>query len=283
MRGLLRWLVGAFAVVVPGMALALECGETDIPCQVPGGEYFVALPEDAEPTGLVIWLHGFNGSGARAAANAGFTRNFRAAGLAFVAPHGRGTDATGTKRRDWGVRDGHPPVRDDLQFLAAVLEDAQSRQGLRGAPVLLAGFSRGGSMAWDAACAMPERFDGVAAVAGGFWEPFRATCTGPVHLFHTHGFKDRMVPLEGRQVTWAGRDYHQGNILKGLDIWRATNGCMGAAEQNKMGATLWEKRWTGCAQGSITLQLSTGGHGIPKGWSGRVMEWFAALPGVASQ
>lgn len=265
------------ALPVPGFAQTPDCGTADTPCQLDGGDYFLSLPDSGEVRAIVLWLHGYGGSGARAAANTGFTRNFHEAGFAFVAPHGQAFWPDGKDRRDWGVRDGFAAPRDDAAFLLAVLDDAAARLDLIDAPVLLAGFSRGGSMAWDLACAQPGRLAGVAPVSGGFWEPMATECAGPVHLFHTHGFSDRMVPLEGRKATWQGHEFHQGSIFKGLDVWREVNGCMLAADQSDAGDAIWEKRWTGCAAGSITLQIVPGGHGIPRGWSSRVIEWFATL------
>ena len=55
-------------------------------------------------------------------------------------------------------------------------------------------------MVWDVACLRPETAAGYASIAGGFWKPGSTECAGPVHLFHTHGFSDRIVPLEGRAI-----------------------------------------------------------------------------------
>ncbi|MEX0284288.1 MAG: PHB depolymerase family esterase [Paracoccaceae bacterium] len=269
-------LAAAIGLAYGSPVVANACGTGEQACEVADGSYFVAMPE-GEPTGLVLWLHGAGGSGSKAAANEGFTRNFREAGLVFVAPQGEQVWPNGKVMRDWSVADGIDDSRDDVAFLSAVVADAVNRFELEGKPLLLAGFSRGGSMAWDLACARPDLFDAVAPVAGGFWEPMERDCAAPVHIFHTHGFSDRMVPLEGRQGTWQGFHFHQGNILKGLDIWRETNGCLGAADEHASEEGLWQKRWTGCAGGSITLQITPRGHGIPKGWSGRVLEWFDSV------
>jgi polyhydroxybutyrate depolymerase len=279
--GLTGWASVGAVLILAGPVTAQGCGEVGNPCKVDGGKYFVAAPE--APTGIVLWLHGHGGSGAKAVKNAGFTRNFRARGLAFVAPDGQPEPFDNGKPLDWGVRDGRVAPRDDIAFLTAVLDDAQTRMGLGQAPVLLAGFSRGASMAWDLACAKPERFTGVAAVAGGFWGPMTTDCAGPINLFHTHGFADRTVPLEGRWGTFHGFKYHQGNIFTGLDVWRRENGCAGAADQSLTEDGPWQKRWTGCDAGSITLQLWPGGHGIPKGWSGRALDWFETLRAASSE
>ncbi len=252
-----------------------DCGNAT-PCTLDNGFYHAALPEVTIDAPVVLWLHGYGGRAERAARPRGMALRFIRAGFVFVAPQGI-PDPGQPDRRDWNVRDGHDRRRDDVGFLSAVLDDVAARFGTNPDRVLLAGFSRGASMAWDYACATPDRIAGLAAVAGGFWEPMRPDCAGPVQLFHTHGFKDRMVPLEGRKVTWNNRSFHQGNIMKGLDIWRETNGCTGAADKSTVVGSTWEKRWTNCDSGSIRLRITPKGHGIPKGWSQDVLDWFGDI------
>ena len=85
--------------------------------------------------------------------------------------------------------------RDDV----AEGHDAAAR-GVDRSRVLLAGFSRGGSMVWDVACHAPVTARAYAPVAGAFWEPLPASCQGGADLFQTHGWADRVIPLEGRSV-----------------------------------------------------------------------------------
>ena len=255
-------------------ATAADCGTRESPCEVDSGKYFVALPEDAEIKGSVIWLHGAAGSGAKAASG-GFAKRFTGRGYALIAPQG---DISMLSHSDWSVNDGVAWPRDDVAYLNAVRADAVRRFGLDPDRVLLAGFSRGGSMVWDVACRDPEFARGFAAVAGSFWEPMVEICPAPIHLRHTHGFGDRLVPFEGRKGEYQGYNFEQGDLMKGINVWRRVNGCMGSAENDAKDETLWQKRWAECDAGSITLTLTAKGHGIPKGWTDRVLDWFEALP-----
>lgn len=184
----------------------------------------------------------------------------------------------GDDKLDWGVADGHEWKRDDLAFIKSVRADALERFGFDPSRVLVAGFSRGGSMVWDLACQGPELAKGFAAVAGAFWEPMVTDCASPVHLFHTHGLKDRMVPFEGRNLNWEGIDFIQGNVMKGVDVWRRENGCMGSARNHFDDDVFMEKNWSECSMGSIRVRLTKGGHGVPDGWRETVLDWFEALP-----
>lgn len=252
-------------------AFGQDCGDAETPCSLPNGEYHIAVPEtstDKKP-GIFVFLHGSGGTGAAGIKNKGFVERVNARGYALLTPSGM--------NRDWSVYDGLPDDRDDVAFLREVIDDASERFGLNREAVLMTGFSRGGSMVWDLACAAPDTAKAYAASAGGFWEPMIPSCKTAVHLRHSHGFKDRMVPFEGRKGIWRGRAFHQGGILKGLDIWREANDCFSSAENSIAEGNRWTKTWNNCKAGSITLEVWDGGHGIPKGWSNDTIDWFEAL------
>ena len=253
------------------MVLAEDCGGPDTPCSIEGGNYHIATPQlsAGEQAGIFMFLHGSGGTGAAGVRNKGFVERVTSRGYALLTP-------TGLKK-DWSVYDGLPDSRDDVAFLRAVIADAVERFNLDSGNVVMTGFSRGGSMVWDVACAAPDTATAYAASAGGFWEPMKPTCKGPVHLRHSHGFGDRMVPLEGRQGVWRGQAFHQGNILKGFDIWREANGCVGRADRSDPDVDRWTKFWDSCDAGSLVLQIWDGGHGLPSGWSADVIDWFENL------
>ena len=260
----------------PASAAAEACGGPDVPCTVEGGEYHAALPPDAENPPAVIWLHGYARSGKAMIQKAGYVEPFTARGYAVIMPNGQPWAASG--KLDWGVVDGFEWARSDIAFIRAVRADAIARFGLDPARILIAGFSRGGSMTWDLACLATETGKAFAAVAGAFWEPMATDCASPVHLFHTHGFNDRLVPFEGRKGVFQGYDFVQGNVMKGIDVLRRENGCMGSAQNSFGDNGSMQKDWSECTAGSIRLRLTTGGHGVPKGWRDDVLDWFEALP-----
>ncbi|MDC1198901.1 polyhydroxybutyrate depolymerase [bacterium] len=247
-----------------------------MPCEVEGGEYYAAVPEAVNAPPGVIWLHGYARSGKAMIQKPAYVDPFVRRGFAVIMPSGQ--PFPGIKELDWGVTDGYNWARDDVAFLKAVHTDAVARFGLDQTRILIAGFSRGGSMVWDVACQAPELAKGFAAVAGAFWEPIPVECAEPAHLFHTHGFKDRMVPFEGREMSWEGIDFTQGNVMKGIDVWRRKNECMSSAKNSFGDDGSMQKDWKECVAGSIRLRLTKGGHGIPKGWREAVLDWFEALP-----
>jgi polyhydroxybutyrate depolymerase len=186
-------LFGLLLILHVPAAAAEPCGRPDAECRVQQGFYRLALPEATEgPVPALVFLHGWGQSAATVMRNEAMLAALAARGYALIAPEGipRPTH----ENRDWSVRDGDPTARDDVAFLTEVLDDA-ARHGVARDRVLMAGFSRGGSMVWDVACHAPGTARAYSPVAGAFWEPMPDGCAGPVDLFHTHGWSDRVVPL----------------------------------------------------------------------------------------
>lgn len=272
--------------MIPCLLLALSataaawsndaCGDAAAPCAVDDGVYYAALPEMPAGAPAVLWLYGFGGSGEKALANTGFVDRFTERGYAMILPEALPFQGDGP--RAWGVRDGWTDRRDDVAYLRTVLDDAAARFGLDRSRVLVAGFSVGGSMVWDFACLAPDAAAAFAPVSGGFWEPMATECAAPVHMLHTHGFTDTVVPLEGRPIE--GHDFQgrQSDIFAGLQLWRRTLGCGTRADAAEADDRFWRKTWSTCAGGSLELVLHAGGHQIPQGWTAMALDWFEALP-----
>jgi len=225
----------------------------------------------------MVWLHGWGGSANGVMKNRAWVRKLTERGYALIAPDGRVTSKR-WKNKNWSVNDGNAYRRDDVAFLAEVVADAIARHGIDPDRVLLSGFSRGASMVWDAACRRPGLARAYAPVGGAFWEPMFRTCAGPVDLFHTHGWTDRTVPLEGRPLGHGAM--MQGDVFQSLALMRATDGCTNRQPDSAPidgAADIWQRSWSDCASGKrIDLMLHPGSHGVPKGWLDRALDWFEA-------
>jgi len=277
---LLRFAFAAMAsaplAVIAANVSAAECGGTEAPCTIQSGDYHYispTAPPSARGYPVVVMLHGWASSGKAALKNAKAVSPITARGYLFVAPN---AVHAASGKRDWSVRDGQAPRRDELAFLNDVLDDLQKRTTIDRDRLLLTGFSRGGSMVWNLACETPESFTAYAPVAGGFWDPLPESCAGPVRLFHTHGWGDATVPLEGRKLGNSG--LVQGNIFAGLHIWRETNLCASRpAEKRITNGDRWLRAWETCApDAEVRLILHPGGHSIPAGWADDALDWFEA-------
>lgn len=267
-----KWIAVA-AALIAAPALAAECGGTTL-CTVPLGQYAIALPAGAKgPVPVLLHLHGMGGKADAVIAN-DMTRDALARGYAMIAPQG---DQPGTRHpQNWSVSDRSTYPRDDTAFVRQVLDDAAARFPIDRARVLMSGFSRGGSMVWDIACKAPGMARAYAPVAGAFWDPLPSACAGPVDMLHTHGWTDRVVPLEGR--SFRDGSIVQGDVFAALFILRATDGCAKRQpETAPIEGNLWIRRWSDCEKGSITLVLHPEGHGVPGFWTARALDWFESL------
>ena len=276
MKVLIRTVFSVLSGVCASLPFAVSvtaqpCGGADTPCTVKDGSYHMRLPEQVIPSGIVVHLHGGGGTG-KGMLNSGLAGEALARGYVFVAPSGEHPENRWS--RDWSVKaDGMTFNRDDIAFLRDVLADVRQTVGLPDAPVLLAGFSRGGSMTWNMACYAPDFAEAYAPMAGAFWDALPEDCVAPVRLFHTHGWTDRTVPLEGRSFGAVV----QGDVWASLKVLRETNGCSKRQpERNSFDGEFWFRHWTDCDAGQIDLMLHKGGHGAPSGWANRVMDWFEA-------
>lgn len=265
-------LLMALALLAPGFVAAETCGGPDAPCELESGSYHFARPE-GEIKGTLLHLHG-GGATSKAVIKGAIARRALERGYAVIAP--QGWHPANRYQRNWSVKaKGTTFARDDMAFLRTVLAHVKAHHGVSPEPLLISGFSRGGSFVWDIACAAPEMARAYAPAAGAFWDDLPASCAGPVDLFHTHGWTDRVVPLEGRSFG-EGRVV-QGDVWASLFILRATNGC--ANRQPEAGSSeglRWWRHWSDCGAGRIDLMLHPGGHGVPKGWTDEALDWFEA-------
>lgn len=269
-------LAAVLAALLGWAGAAEACGTAESACTVQGGSYHIVLPEQPElpeeaqgPVPALVFLHGYGGSGAGILKNRDLVQSVTARGYALIAPDG--TMRGGGSRRSWVFRP-HWEGRDEAAFFADVLADAGQRFGVDASRALLAGFSSGAFMVNYLACSDPEYFAAYAPVSGSFWRPQPAACAGPVRLFHTHGWSDGVVPLEGRPL--GGGRFQQGDAFAGLELWRQTNACASHAPGARWQEGDFLMRSWDCAPGAdIRLALFPGGHRIPPGWADMVLDW----------
>lgn len=267
---MIRWLFAFLALATP---LYAGCGGPEEPCEVPLGEYYIALPASDAPVPAVIFLHGAGGKGVSATRMKTITDR----GYAAIGP--QGIKRPGSRfGSGWSFHPEREEIRDEMAFIREVIEDAVANHNVDPERILIAGFSIGGSMTSYLACEDPTLAKAFAPVAGGFWRPHPdlEACAGPVNLLHTHGWKDKTVPLEGRPL--GGGRIYQGDIWVTMQIWRTANGCAGMrADSFDINEDFWIRKWDTCDAGALAFALHQGGHGIPRGWANMALDWFETL------
>ncbi len=250
---------------LPGAGLACG-GETD--CMIGERSYRVLLPEGIDAPGAIVFAHGYRGSAAATMRN----RNLRALadrlGVALV--------AVKSYREDWRIP-GVPAMpstdgQEELAYFEALMADLAQRHGIDTGRLLMTGFSAGGMMTWQLACDRPEMFAGFAPIAGTFWAPVPQTCDGPsVHLFHTHGTSDRIVPLTGRPIA----STHQGSVPDALAMLRTLGKYEEAGAFDEDGLSC--ERHINPDGKVLEFCAHPGGHSMKVGYIERVWKRLEAL------
>lgn len=261
-------------VAICGMAHA-GCGDAEEACEVASGEYHITVPASEAPVPAVIFLHGAGGKGVSATRMKTITER----GYAAIGPQGK--KRPGSRfGASWAFHPDRAQFRDEPAFIREVIADAVANHNVDPDRIMIGGFSIGGSMTSYLACADPTLARAFAPVAGGFWRPHPEItgCAGPVNLLHTHGWKDKTVPLEGRPL--GGGRIFQGDIWVTMQIWRETNGCTGMrADSFDINDNFWVRKWDTCKTGALEFALHQGAHGIPRGWATMAIDWFESLDG----
>ncbi len=285
---LIGWAVkstAALAMMLWAQAGVAGCGASPEVCTIAAGSYHIERPAKADtPVPALVFLHGFGSSGAGTMGMRSMVDAALARGYAVIAPDGVPRAAPGDQTgRTWGFYPMRPGPRDEIAFLQAVRDDAVAHHGVDPGRVVLGGFSLGGAMTSYLACAVPDAFAAYVPVAGAFWYPLPEACVGPVHLFHTHGWSDNVVPLEGRilrggtSLTEPGA-IAQGDVWQAMQVWRAANGCRPNPATFAETGIFWRRKWEGCTSGhALEFALFASGHMVPDGWTDMALDWFEAL------
>jgi polyhydroxybutyrate depolymerase len=252
------------------------CVDNAASCKTSNGSYHIALPvKITAKTPVVIFLHGYGGSGKSMIKNRRVTKSLLQRGYAVIAPNG--LKRAGGRAASWNFHPDFHRGRNEADFMKEVIDDAVTRFDLDPTRVVLGGFSIGGSMTSYIACNTPSGFAAFAPVAGSFWRPHPTKCKQPVKLFHTHGWADKTVPLEGRKIT---EDFVQGDVFYALDLLRKTNKCeQPRADKITSDGDFMRRKWEQCDKDSaLEFSLFKGGHTVPKGWANMMLDWFEKLP-----
>lgn len=267
-----------FMTVIAGACASAKACDSQTPCMVDGGEYFVSLPQKwngRDPLPVVVFFHGYNGSADAVMADEPLVRALSDAGVALVAPQGQ-KDSRGV--RTWSFPRGQTLERDDFAFVERVRADIAARWPIDPARMLASGFSIGGSMVWYIACRTPKLFAGYAPIAGAFWSPEPDTCAEPVSLRHIHGMNDQTVPMKGR--TLRGGAMKQGDVMKNFATLKQVDACpVSPATTTKSGALTcetWPARTCGSGR-ELILCLHDGEHEIEAGWVLDGAKWLATI------
>ena len=232
---------------------AFACGP-DSDCPVGKRIYRIAMPEGWDGTSkvpAVIWSHGYRGSAEGVMRNLSMRELLSRAGFALIAAQG----VNGSWDLPYGPGSYDSDGAAEFAYFDAVIADVVANHSIDPDRIVASGFSAGGMMVWNLACARPAKFAGFVPYAGTFWLKPPETCAGPVRsLIHIHGTRDETVPLTGRQI----RETRQGKVEEAMGMYRK-HGDFGPSSYFRTGPLTCRNR--GNASGDLLqLCLFEGGH-----------------------
>lgn len=210
-------LRGLFILAFACMAQASAACGPDSNCPIGDRHYRIALPQDYDasaPVPAIVFAHGYRGSAQ------GVMRNRSLRGLA--SDLGAALIAVKSGDEGWAIPNAPRNLDTDgaaeFAYFDAVLSDAAARFAIDTDRIVATGFSAGGMMVWNLACARPDIFAGFVPIAGTYWLEPPQTCAGPAtSIVHIHGDRDTTVPLLGRPIG----PTKQGEVPQALEMYEA--------------------------------------------------------------
>ena len=232
------------------------------------GEYRVLPPPDWDgrrPIGAFLFVHGHRASAREMMNYRELAAAAHALGFLLVAPQGLG-DSWSTKGSPGEGR------RDEVAFLAGLLDDLGRRYPLDTRRIVASGFSQGGAVVWEFACRGDGRIRAFMPIAGVWWRPMPTECPAPRRpMLHIHGLADPVMPMEGRSL----RDrWRQGDVREAFATMRRLNACEAApvtAKRGELDCAFDES----CGSGrSLALCLHPGDHHTNPAWFRDLRDWL---------
>lgn len=221
-------------------------------------------PEPPAHPGLLIDLHSSGSNGFLEQATTGMLGHARDRGWIVAYP-----DALADGWHSYG----HDGGVDDVAFLAALIDRLRVTDRIDPGRVYVMGLSRGGMMAYRAACELASRVTAVAVVEGNMADETGSVAgagcrpSRPVSVLAIHGTADSAVPITG------GDGFAPFAAV--VRYWRRLDGCAGTPSTTGPSTST---TWT-CREGTqVTSLVVPGGH---HAWPGAPLEGLPWTPAGA--
>jgi len=241
---------------------AVATGDSSRTLSVDGRDrtYLLHVPpgyDGTKPLPLVLNLHGFGSSGQRQALYSRFPALADAEQFFVVSPDGAGQPQQWNIRRD-------PQLPDDVAFIRALLDTLEGELCVDRERVFAAGISNGAAFAQQLACAMPERFAAIAAVAALVY-PLACPTDQPIAVIAFHGTADTCVPFDGGPVTCGTARGVVPSVEDSALNWARHDQCNLTASRVRVSENVRSIAYSECAAETavVVFVIEGGGHTWP--------------------
>lgn len=205
-------------------------------------DYFVYAPrsvQNGEPAPMVLALHGGGANASRFADRMGLVNMAEKYGMILVVPQALGRPGAKRGGGSWNANSITPSGYaentgiNDIGFVDALLRSAQGTYSVDPSRVYAMGFSKGGMMAYHAACVLPGRIKAIAAVSATL---SARNCPNPqgVSVLHIHGTNDQNVPFNGGVGEFTGGKGNWPAVQRGLQMFSNGNQCSSQPQSTRL-------------------------------------------------
>ncbi len=244
-------------------------------------EYLLYVPpryDGAEPTPLVISLHGGATWPAQQRNMSGWNRLADEQGFLVVYPAGAGEIGVLDLPRIWPVDRESDRAR-DVRFISELIDALEAAYNIDPTRIYADGMSNGGAMAFVLSCTLADRIAAIGTVAAANSRPFDwCPDRRPVPMIAFHGTADPIVPYAGgslgdplnpvKPVYPPVRDW--------TASWARRNGCGEDPAESVAAPDVTRIEYADCADGApvVLYTIQGGGHSwpggkpLPKWWVG---------------
>ena len=179
------------------------------------------LYDHAQPTPLLLVLHGRGANGNLQLAYTGFADLLDDEALIIAAPDGTAQPSDGTSF--WNATDACCDFEgtgvDDSGYLSGLVDEISGVYNVDPDRIYLFGHSNGGYMSYRLACDHGDKFTALASLAGAtFVDPTDCDPSGEVAVLQIHGELDDTVTYAGIANIYPG-------AVETASIWAGYNGC----------------------------------------------------------
>ncbi len=257
------FLINLIATPAFSVGLTDETCRDQVPCELDDRSYHVKEPDDWDgvtPLPVLLHFHGWQRQGTLIVKHGRISGATRKRGVLLLAPNG-----VSKTWNFWASR------TDDVDFAAAVIEDAAKRYPIDRSKIFVSGYSFGSAMAWRYVC---QNGNGVAALlaVSGTLDQWEECPQAPQEVRHVHGTSDTVMDFPFGP---------EGDTTYPVQLWRERLSCGNGRSDGEWRITkddLFERTvWDNCKTGRVLLDVHSRGHFIPRGWIARQLDELLKL------